>query len=194
MQRNVVELTGTGADFDGQLVASAFNLNRCGPKKHPPMAECFTIFGKGRRVLAYVDSVLLEDATFVVSKAGVARIRKKKAREVIAWVEGTARDPEKVKKRLGDMREWVPVTFCPYTDDEFMMPEGPQERCGPGARRPGTPIAQAKWVYFDSASKKAIALPHGYTKNPAAVNRLRGEGELSALAEMVGGDVTSMGG
>jgi hypothetical protein len=189
--------TGTGADFDGQHVGVAFNLNRCGPKKAVKSPQCFTVFGgqDGRLVAGYVDAILLEDVRFVVSDAGLRRIRKTKQRAVVAWVEGTARDPDKVKRRLGDMRSWVGFTFCPYTDDDFVVPQGKQERCAPGANRPGAPIVEAKWVYFDSLSKKAIALPRGgYSRNVAARARMNTEVDLSVLAGMIGGDVTSMTG
>lgn len=41
------------------------------------------------RVVATPDHVCLTDATFVVSDAGLARMRRLGRRKVVAWVEGT---------------------------------------------------------------------------------------------------------
>lgn len=158
---------GTGTDFQGELVNVAFNLARCGPNRKTKKPECFTIFEGGScgtkgKVAGYVDRVLLENVDFCVRHKGVEWIRKqwrerrKKERQVIAWARGTVRDPDAppVRRRLGNLADWAALTFCPYVDDEFMVPTGEQARCGPTLRRrdrPGRELLSAKWVYFDSS-------------------------------------------
>lgn len=152
MARNKVR---KGKDFAGELVGTAFNLNRCGPWKKTKSPECWTVFEKPSRarlgtagkVRGYVPSILLEDVQFYVSQPGVKRIRRQGRRQVIAWVQGIARDPGSAaaRRRLGDLQQWRGFTFNPFRDETFVLRDGRK------------PIEHADWVYFD-AKGNAVAL------------------------------------
>jgi len=154
----------------------AFNLNQCKTGKPRKTDYCYTIAearGKGTfgRVRAYVDTALIEEPEFITSKAILRGARKRGQRQVFAWVRGVMRDPEKrsVKRQLGDLSDWLPLTVCPFTDETFMIPVGPQKPCKPGMDpqdRPGIPVVGARWAYFDLAGTRehwrmqAIVMPH----------------------------------
>ena len=201
----------TGAAYDGELVNVAFNLARCGPAKKVKKAECFTILFGGScstkgKVEAYVDRVLLEDVDLCVRPAGVRWIReqfkkgKGKQRQVIAWARGIVRDPDcpLVKKRLGRFADWDTLTFCPYTDDEFMIPKGGQARCGPTLKRrdrPGTELLAAKWVYFDSSGRFGAGIVKRAQRSRYRANAgeydypVRSSSHLDAMAAEFGGSL-----
>ena len=85
-----------------------------------------------RLVVCHADYISLDNVKFIVSAAGLARLRRRKRKSVIAFVEGdyTFGRGEKVI----DNPEWESVYFNPYKVDQFMMG--------------GEPIYNAEHVYI----------------------------------------------
>ena len=192
----------TGADFDGELVHLAFNLNQCRAGKPRKTDYCYTIAeAKGRgtfgRVRAYVDRALIEAPEFITSKAILKTARRLGQRQVFAWVRGIMRDPDKMTK-LGPASAWRPLTVCPFSDETFMIPVGRQAPCRPGvdaSLRPGIPLATAKWAYFDLTGTReswrmhAVVIPYSEAKKNATSGALLRAAELAAIAKRRGGTI-----
>ena len=49
--------------------------------------KCLSVRWKGK-VIGHTDKIFLKNVRFFVSKKGVERIRKRKQKSVVAWVEG----------------------------------------------------------------------------------------------------------
>lgn len=81
------------------------------------------------RVVGHASTLCLQDVRFVVSAAGVARIRRRSQREVVAHARGVL--AESVAVPDGALR----VRFCPYRAPAFTLPDG-------------SPIAAAALVVF----------------------------------------------
>ncbi|MFF9550859.1 hypothetical protein [Methylobacterium fujisawaense] len=89
---------------------------------------CFSVRCAGR-VVGHVETLALADAVFRVSAAGVRRVQARKAREVVAFVQG-------VPIESGPLpREAVRVRFCPYRGPDFTLEDG-------------TPVSAAALVYL----------------------------------------------
>ena len=101
----------------GQRVRVYFNLHR----------QCLSVMDKKtRRVIAHVDSIHLDDVRFIVSAAGLARVRREQRKSVIAFVEGNVTE----LRGEGDRSEWVRAYFNPYKVDQFMVGEEPIYEAG----------------------------------------------------------------
>lgn len=97
---------------NGQRVRVYYNLHK----------QCLSIMDKKtRRVVGHADFVHLENVKFVVSAAGLARVRREKRKQVIAFVEGdiTTSNGESA------MATWPRVYFNPYKVDTFVVGENP---------------------------------------------------------------------
>ncbi len=93
----------------GQRVRVYYNL-----RKH-----CLSVMDKKTGlVIAHVDSIQLDNVKFIVSAAGLARLRKRKRKSVIAFVEG---DYSMAYGKWGDCDTWSQAYFNPYKVDQFMV-------------------------------------------------------------------------
>lgn len=102
---------------------------------------CFSVRQSGR-VMGHASSLTLRDVTFVVSLAGVRRIRLRQAREVVAFARGF---PAESGGLAGGLR----VRFCPYRSTDFTLPDG-------------SPIHAAALVAFlPDGSCWAVPIPPG---------------------------------
>ncbi|MCJ2040853.1 hypothetical protein MKK55_18140 [Methylobacterium sp. J-059] len=99
---------------------------------------CWSVRVKNR-VVGHVPSLVLRDVRFVVSLAGVRRIRLRQAREVIAYARGV---PAESGLPIGALQ----VRFCPYRSTDFTLPDG-------------APIRAAALVHFASDGS-CWAVPH----------------------------------
>jgi hypothetical protein len=107
----------------GQRVRVYYNLHK----------QCLSVMDKKTRlVVTHTDYISLDNVKFIVSAAGLARLRRRKRKSVIAFVEGnyTFGRGEKVI----DNPEWGSVYFNPYKVEQFMMG--------------GKPIYKADHVYI----------------------------------------------
>ena len=101
----------------GTRVRVYFNLHK----------QCLSVMDKKtRRVIAHVPSIHLEDVKFIVSAAGLARVRREQRKSVIAFVEGNVMSI----RGEGDRSEWVRAYFNPYKVDQFMVGEEPIHEAG----------------------------------------------------------------
>ena len=95
----------------GQRVRVYFNLHR----------QCLSVMDKKtRRVIAYMDEILLDDIKFVVSQAGLARVRRERRKSVIAFVEGNYRPAGGLTDHVEEDDRWQRVRFNPYEVDHFV--------------------------------------------------------------------------
>ena len=219
-----------GLEFVGQRIAVSYNLGRCGPGRKKKSAYCFTVRDGACRktagkVIAYTDTVLLQNVEFCLNERGRDEIRSGEPRYVHAWVVGTARDPREHPRLVADIEGWSRLNYCPQVDDAFVYDAGmmvdrdenptrvcdhvkrksnagvlrvkvdsqgrPVLRSGRVVPAPGKALKRASWVYFDTASGKALVRrPGAAVKNPSSMSELQGDPlVLSVLAGMVGGDV-----
>ena len=82
--------------------------------------KCLSVMDKKTRlVIDHVDSIQLDNVKFIVSAAGLARLRRRKRKSVIAFVEGDYTF-KNVKKVIDDPK-WQSVYFNPYCVDQFMI-------------------------------------------------------------------------
>lgn len=74
-----------------------------------------------RRVVRRLPDIVLVDVTFVVRPAGVARIRLRRQREVVAWASGRLVhvENEDLPERGG-----IRLLFRPYERLDFHTPDG----------------------------------------------------------------------
>ena len=94
----------------GQRVQVYYNIRK----------KCLSVMDKKTRlVIARPDFISLDNVKFIVSAAGLARVRREKRKSVIAFVEGdyTFGRGEKVI----DNPMWERVYFNPYKVDQFMI-------------------------------------------------------------------------
>lgn len=92
-----------------QRVRVYFNLHK----------QCLSVMDKKtRRVIAHVESIHLDDVKFVVSKAGLARVRREKRKSVIAFVEGDYLASD-IQKNVHHV-DWRSAYFNPYVVDSFV--------------------------------------------------------------------------
>ncbi len=86
--------------------------------------RCLSIMDKKtRRVIGYANYVHLRDAKFIVSAAGLKRIRRERRKSVIAFVEG-----DYMTGHMAWDSTWKRVYFNPYKVDQFVViGEGPIE-------------------------------------------------------------------
>lgn len=98
---------------EGQRVRVYYNLHK----------KCLSVMDKKtRRVIDHVDSIQLENVKFIVSAAGLARLRRQQRKSVIAFVEG---DIIKEYGERGNDKGWSRVYFNPYVVDQFMVGDEP---------------------------------------------------------------------
>ena len=84
---------------------------------------------KGGRVVGHASILALRDVRFVVSAVGVARIRRRSQREVVAHARGVLAESRPVPPCA------VRVRFNPYLASAFFLPDG-------------SPIAAAALILF----------------------------------------------
>lgn len=84
---------------------------------------------EGGRVVGHAASLTLRDVTFRVSAAGVARIRRRGQRQVVAHARGDLAETGPVPA------DALRVRFNPYRASDFLVPDG-------------SPIAAAALVWF----------------------------------------------
>lgn len=78
--------------------------------------RCFSVRQAGR-VIGHVPSLVMRDVAFVVSLAGVRRIRLRQAREVVAIARG-------VPAESGLPDGAIRVRFDPYRSSDFTLDDG----------------------------------------------------------------------
>lgn len=88
---------------------------------------CWSIRERGR-VVGHLPSLVLRDVRFVVSAAGVRRVRLRQSREVVAYARGAL--PES-PVAAGALR----VRFCPYRSTDLTLDDG-------------SPIISAAFAHF----------------------------------------------
>lgn len=99
--------------------------------------KCFSVkCMKLKRVIAHVDSIVLVDVTFPVSKSGRARVLKEKQKNVHAFIQGKVSP----KRTRGGRR----ICYNPYKKDHFFY-------CNSGKE-----ITQAKSVRIGLKSVVAL--------------------------------------
>lgn len=99
---------------NGQRVRVYYNLHK----------HCLSIMDKKtRRVVGHADFVHLENVKFIVSAAGLARVRRERRKQVIAFVEGdiTVSNGEKCDSDPN----WTRAYFNPYKVDTFVVGDEP---------------------------------------------------------------------
>lgn len=76
---------------------------------------------KTRKVIAHTGSISLENVRFLVSQAGLIRVRREQRKQVIAFIEGNI-----VASCTDATNEgWQQAYFNPYKVDHFMIGENP---------------------------------------------------------------------
>tara|TARA_R110000824_G_scaffold118090_1_gene270236 strand:- start:15 stop:329 length:315 start_codon:yes stop_codon:yes gene_type:complete len=70
-------------------------------------------------VVTHCDAINLENVKFIVSKAGLQRVRRNKRKSVIAFVEGDFAFSN--GEKAIDNPEWTTAYFNPYKVDQFMV-------------------------------------------------------------------------
>ena len=99
----------TKLEKTGRRVRVYYNLHK----------RCLSIMDKKtRRVIAHADFINLENAKFIVSQAGLARVRRERRKSVIAYVEGDYVHGH--GEKVIDNPEWTKVYFNPYKVDQFV--------------------------------------------------------------------------
>jgi len=94
----------------GQRVRVYFNLHK----------QCLSVMDKAtRRVIGHAKNVALDDVKFIVSQAGLERIRREKRKQVIAFVEGNLEEVNNVDHA----DDWQTAYFNPYKVDSFVVGE-----------------------------------------------------------------------
>lgn len=79
--------------------------------------RCWTI-REGGRVVGHAASLALRDVEFRISAAGVARVRLRQQREIVAHARGVLVESEAVPAAA------VRVRFDPYAAPNFLLPDG----------------------------------------------------------------------
>lgn len=106
---------------DGLRVQVYFNLRK----------KCFSVRDmKTRKVIAHLPEVSMQDCKMHASLSGISRIRSRRRKAVVAWIEGTTFTP-KDQQELS--RQQHGIFFNPYTNDTW-------------TDHHGYPIAKAKSV------------------------------------------------
>lgn len=94
----------------GQRVRVYYNL-----RKH-----CLSVMDKKTGlVIAHCDAINLDNVKFIVSKAGLQRVRRNKRKSVIAFVEGDFALSE--GEKVIENPKWTTAYFNPYKVDQFMV-------------------------------------------------------------------------
>ena len=78
----------------------------------------YSVLGSNGRLIAHVEQILLQDATFVVRPAGQAKVRREHKKNVHAFVVGTV-----VRSAMGidaSGNLGCRVSYNPYTDKTFV--------------------------------------------------------------------------
>ena len=70
-------------------------------------------------VVTHCDAINLENVKFIVSQAGLERVRRNQRKSVIAFIEGNYATSNGDK--VLDNPEWVTAYFNPYKVDRFMV-------------------------------------------------------------------------
>ena len=91
---------------------------------------------KTGRVIDYVDSIHIEDATLVVRPAGRARVLKEHKKNVHAFIKGTINNV--LYKRVRGLRQ---ITYDPYKYSSFIVSDTKE------------PVHTATNVFFTSNGK-----------------------------------------
>tara|TARA_R110000824_G_scaffold304530_5_gene492349 strand:+ start:94 stop:471 length:378 start_codon:yes stop_codon:yes gene_type:complete len=94
----------------GQRIRVYYNLRK----------KCLSVMDKKTGlVVTHCDAINLDNVKFIVSQAGLKRVRRNQRKSVIAFVEGdyATSDGSKV---FGNP-EWATAYFNPYKVDQFMV-------------------------------------------------------------------------
>lgn len=84
---------------------------------------------KTRRVITHCDFIHLDNVKFIVSQAGLKRVRRRKRKSVIAFVEGDYSNTGHGEKVI-DNPKWERVYFNPFRVDHFMVGALPIHEAG----------------------------------------------------------------
>ena len=100
--------------IEGQRVRVYYNIRK----------KCLSVMDKKtRRVIAHADFISLDNVKFIVSAAGLARVRRERRKGVIAFIEGDYTLGR--AERIIFNPRWVRAYFNPYEVDQFMVGESP---------------------------------------------------------------------
>lgn len=72
-----------------------------------------------KRIVDYVESILLQDVKFVVSKKGRERVLKEKRKNVHAFIKGNI-----IQKNISNIDEWIKIMYDPYKYSSFVDENG----------------------------------------------------------------------
>jgi nickel-dependent lactate racemase len=78
---------------------------------------------KTRRVVSHVEFVHLENVRFIVSAAGLERVRREQRKQVIAFAEGDITNSN--GEKCNSNPSWARVYFNPYKVDTFVVGDKP---------------------------------------------------------------------
>jgi hypothetical protein len=77
--------------------------------------NCFSVRdAKTRKVIAHTKQIWLTNCKMHASRKGVDRIRSRRRKSVVAWIEGTVFTPITEMHRESYNRRLVPLRFNPY--------------------------------------------------------------------------------
>ena len=90
------------------------------------------------KVVAHPEYVVLKDARFLVGKAGQARVRAERRKNVHAGVSGINVTDSFQKEYVPESGSWVWVSYNPYKNDTFVT-------------QFGDPVESADWAVMDAS-------------------------------------------
>lgn len=86
--------------------------------------KCLSVMDKKTRlIIDHVNSIQLDNVKFTVSAAGLKRLRRRKRKSVIAFIEGDY--VSKNMEKIMHCPTWRCVYFNPYMVDQFMIGDVP---------------------------------------------------------------------
>jgi hypothetical protein len=84
--------------------------------------NCFSVRDKAtRKVIGHVQEISLKDCTMHASLSGISRIRSKRRKAVVAWIEGTTFTPQN-QQELSCKQHGI--FFNPYQNDTWVDHHG----------------------------------------------------------------------
>jgi hypothetical protein len=83
---------------------------------------CFSVRDKAtRKVIGHVQEISLKDCTMHASLSGISRIRSKRRKAVVAWIEGTTFTPQDQQALSAKQHG---IFFNPYQNDTWVDHHG----------------------------------------------------------------------